>query len=299
MILKIVSVFMIILLVSFFVYASYNLYLNFFSEPKFFNISRKPLVPIQASELQFYPNIRFNHNNISYKIGDECNEQKQEAMLWAFSYLENTTILKFYEITEDSDIEIRCGEEYRKGDFFVAGEGGPEMMINTSLFSTVLKGKILLLSENECLGNVALHELLHVFGFKHLEGERSIMYHITFCSQIVNPEILSEIERLYSIEPYPELYFESVNGTKKGSYANLNFVVVNQGLKDAENVNVFLYSDNEELEKFELKTIEIGSGRILSVENLKVPMLAENFKLLIKGGKELDESNNAAILSLA
>ena len=47
---------------------------------------------------QFYPNMKFNHNHISYRIEKECNEEKASRMKEAFRILqEEVGVISFYE----------------------------------------------------------------------------------------------------------------------------------------------------------------------------------------------------------
>ena len=52
--------------------------------------------------LQFYPNMRFSYNSISYFIDDSCDAEKIQRLEEAFEYLEEEiVILEFYkDLTE-------------------------------------------------------------------------------------------------------------------------------------------------------------------------------------------------------
>lgn len=294
----------VILIVALFIsaYLLYDIYITLSAKQRNFTINYTKMESqlSYSSSSQIYPNIRFNHNNISYLIEADCAEQNKEDMAWAFYYIENkTNIINFYPAQTDADIEIRCGEEYKQGELFVAGEGGPSAIINTGLFNIIVKGEIALLNSDSCSHNVALHELLHVFGFKHSDNPESIMYNVTSCNQALTNDITAELLRLYSIPALPDLYFENITGSKKGVYADLVFVIKNQGLADSKNIDVVLYAENKSVDSFNLGDIEAGAGKKFSIKNEKVGMSVSSLRLVIEDSEELDTKNNEAILSVS
>ena len=75
-------------------------------------------------------------------------------------------------------------------DLFIAGEGGPTSITNTSLYNVILKGKILLYKKSECEEPIVeLHELLHVFGFDHSQDPNNIMFNLSSCNQEISQDI--------------------------------------------------------------------------------------------------------------
>lgn len=293
-----------IVLIGIVLYLGYFVMINFYSTPLSFRVSynETELKTINSSVEQFYPNMRFKSSKISYSLGEECDEEKRENMVLAFDYLSNRTgVLKFNQ-QSTGDIEVRCGEEYEKEGLFVAGEGGPVLIINGSLFNVILDGQILLLySEPPCRKedyNVNLHELLHVFGFGHSSNPKSILYNISSCNQGLGDDIVEKLIQIYSIESLPDLYFSEINAVKKGNYLNFNFTVRNQGLETAENVSIELFTESGMEDSSNFESIEVGAGRVRYVENLRVPLKTKNIKLVIMNGRELDDTNNVALLSL-
>lgn len=281
-------------------YFAYNIYLDNYSKLEEF--VAKPANTSQPSyegELQFYPNMRFNKLALSYLIGEECGEDKKTNMLSAFDFIENKTSLFFYE-SEKPDILVNCGEQYTKEDLFVAGEGGPSSFIDTGDYNVILQGKIVLFYEENCKDNVELHELLHVLGFSHSDNPESIMYNISKCDQVVTDDIIEEINRLYSIQPLADLYFNNIFAVKHGRYLDANFTVKNQGLINAKEISVEIYSE-EKIESFELGLIEFGAGKVLSVTNLKLPSrdIGEIEFFINYPEKEIDKDNNNIKLTLA
>lgn len=293
-------IFILVILAGIVAYLGYFAFVNFYSSPSSFKVGyageNNPAV--NSSVAQFYPNMRFPDKEISYYFGVECPGEKREKMTEAFYELENKTLLRFYEVSE-GDIEIRCGKEYSKGSMFVAGEGGPVKVINGTKFNVILSGQILLLYSHSCSSNVELHELLHVLGFGHSLNPESVMYNITSCEQRLDEPIVDEINRLYKTESLPDLYLSEVSASKKGMYLSLNFSVRNQGLKDAENVEVILSGNGKTYWNEPIEEVKIGEGRIFSIENLKVSLGAERLELSVYYGKEIDYKNNNATLEIS
>jgi len=230
----------------------------------------------QVTATQFAPNMRFNHNSITYLITSDCNKEKRSKMLEAFSILEEETgILSFIEVGEDADIEISCSDvEIQKDEnLFIAGEGGPSKYINNTIYPLILKGRIFLYKSSSCIAPlVEMHELLHVFGFDHSKDKKDIMYPNSDCSQELKQKYIQSLKELYSIPAKADLYFkESDNITKAGSYLNFEVTVVNQGIIDSKTVSLIVYADNKQLEVFDLKDIKVGEGQKFSVQNVKLP----------------------------
>jgi len=58
-------------------------------------------------QMQFYPNMRYASNEISYQISN-CILQKENDMTNAFAIVENLTSLKFKPVLNDEEISITC-----------------------------------------------------------------------------------------------------------------------------------------------------------------------------------------------
>ena len=271
------------------------------------NISINASQPSYASNSQFYPNMRFIKTDIIWNIDESCSEQKKQRIEQAFAKLEQeTSILKFYNniYPEKADIIIHCNEtnEQISGKYFIAGEGGPTSIINTSSFNIIEKGKVLLLYKKASCNNydVELHEILHVFGFDHSGNKNSIMYLTTNCEQVLTTDIIDELKRLYSIQQLPDLYFSDISATKQGAYLNFNIEIRNSGLSTAENVMLEIYSGNDKFEEFEIGNIKYGEGKSLKVEYAKLPSRSiKQIRFVIVNGKELNENNNIEELALS
>jgi len=259
-----------------------------------------------ASDFQFYPNMRFSGKNLKYNIDISCNQKKIENIQKAVNELgQETELLEFFPAGRDeAEIFFSCSENEQTevpGHYFIAGEGGPTSIINTSLFYIINEGKVLLFYEkSQCNNhNVELHELLHVFGFKHSENKDSIMYHTTLCNQVLTNDIIEELKKLYSTPSLPDLYFSDIGAEKQGHYLNFNITIKNQGLKEAESVILQLYAQDKKIDEFDFKTIASGEGRILTVGDMTIPRKTERIKFVIKSEDELNKDNNIIQLSLA
>ncbi len=283
--------------------SAYTLYLNLplslsDARERFIDVNYTPshLKFSYAEQMQFYPNMRFSQLPISYGFDSECSKKRRENIQQAADLLTSKTPVAFTFVGEDPDIFIACSEQYREEEgLFIAGHGGPKVIINSTMYSVITKGTIKLFSES-CGYNVELHEILHVLGFDHSPNPQSIMYNVSSCDQQLTDDILEELNRLYSIPDLPDLYFQNVSSLKRGRYLNIHFSVLNQGLVDASNIHVILYADRVKVDEFFIEDIEIGAGKIISAQNLRLPShVISSLKLIIDEEdqiEELDERNN-------
>lgn len=260
---------------------------------------------LNTKTLQFYPNMRFNHLPITYYMEPECSKEREQNMELATSMLEQKTPLSFIQVSStNADVKVECDEKRYKEEgeegLFIAGHGGPSVIINATPWSVIKKGVITLFTES-CNANIELHEMLHVLGFDHSPNPQSIMYNISSCDQKLTNDIIQELNQLYSQEPLPDIYLKNISAVKQGRYLNIKFGVFNHGLIDADNVEVTIYADGELVKTFPIdKGIEIGAGRYLSIENLRLPKLEVSEIKLVADPKnyikEINENDNTAIL---
>lgn len=225
---------------------------------------------------QFYENMRFPDRVITYHVDEGCSESKKSRAVEAFSILEARTILTFIgENKRDVQIKVVCSNVSPEPDqegHFVAGEGGPTRIINTSLYAVILEGKFSLYRDDKCdTSHIALHELLHVLGFDHNNDPGSILYPTLNCDQILDQYFIDEINRLYVVSAKPDLKIQNVNATKSGRYLNFNINIINQGLVDTDNVVLGIYADGDFVSEFDLDEINIGSIKTLNVQNARLP----------------------------
>lgn len=255
---------------------------------------------------QYYSNMRFAKRNISYFIQQECSNEKQINVYNSMLRLEKETgVMSFYSTDKNNAmIEIQCNEyeeEPNPGEYFIAGEGGPTEVINSTKFNIITKGKVLLFYKTEdCPSySVEFHELLHVLGFEHSSNEKSIMYNISSCEQEITSDIIDELKRLYSIPEIADLYFSKLEAVKTGIYLNFNLEVMNAGLGKVDSLNIEIYGDDKFVKSFNLSSIDIGQGRYLEVENVKLNSRdTTNLKFIIKNEQDLDLRDNEQEMSV-
>ncbi len=270
---------------------------EFFSDSVNSNFS----LDYNSTDMQFYENMRFPNPEISYTIYD-CPLKKKNDMERAFEILEEITILDFYSVSSDGEISVNCDEKTKMEEgLFIAGEGGPTEIVKTNNFNVIFSGQVLLIRDSECPNpNVAIHELLHVLGFKHSENPNNIMYNLSKCKQTTGDDIPQLIDELYSVPSYADLSFENVSAFMHGRYLNANISIRNNGLKDSENAKIKIYADDKFVKESNLEPMKVGYGISLSLSNLIINQL--NIKELdfeiVSDFEELDKENNKINLKI-
>ena len=222
----------------------------------------------------FLKNLRFNHNDISYSIDSFCSDVRRDAMVEAFGLFEwMTKDVSFYAVDGEADIDMECSDNFvmlGRG-LFAAGEGGPSRIINTSRFKLIEKGRIFLYNDPRCdYPIVELHELGHVFGFAHSEDPSNIMYNVSRCEQRMTADMIELIDALYEIEALADIRISNLSATGRGKYLDFNLTVLNDGLLDADDVELTIVSDGLVAEVFDVGDIDVGFGRTLCVVNLRL-----------------------------
>jgi archaellum component FlaF (FlaF/FlaG flagellin family) len=306
------ALFLIIILVI--LVGIYFLYLNIPGKPENLNpvIVDVPELKNQTfnNVIQFFPNMKFNHNSISYKIDSDCSGVKRSRMIMAFNDLESKIgLISFKEVVNEGDIEVSCSEEQKESiekNYFIAGEGGAKEVIQTGRYNIIANGTVLLYKENgrkECdWSNVELHELVHVFGFGHSTNPDSLMYpYLEDCNQELDESIINELRRLYSEENLVDLYFDDVNVVKKGKYLDFNLTIKNSGSINSESSEFSVLEEGKVVEDFDLEKINYGAGIIIEIKNLRLRSRnPDEIRFIIDRKdliKEIDEENNVALVS--
>lgn len=290
------SALFIVILLTVIGYAGYYLYQNFPREAIQLTGQKVPEITVDNTipSKQFYENMRFPDRKINYHISEACSETKTNYMKQALDTIESRTLLSFNPTSkEESVLNILCSDvspQAEEQNHFVAGEGGPSRVLNSTLYSVILEGKVALYREGNCNNaNVAIHELLHALGFDHNNNPKSILYPTLKCDQTIDEEIIDSINELYSVESNPDLMFAELDASKAGVYLNFHMEVLNRGLKKADNVKVSIYADDKFVDEFELNSISIGAKKIIDVENLKVPLNVATIEFIIDPENEIPE----------
>ncbi len=254
---------------------------------------------------QFVTNLRFNHNDISYYMSPDCSATKKTRFENAlFLISDKTKIINFYLTNEkDADILVGCSKDSyeQEKNVFIAGEGGPTEYLDLKVYPVIKKGKVLLYEESNCDYPVTeLHELLHVFGFDHINNSKLLLYPYIKCDQSIPPEAIEALIKLYSVQPAAELYFSNASAVKTGMYLNFKIQINNDGMIKAEEVVLEVYADDEKIEVENLKDIDFGTGQGFYVNNLKLPSAnAKNIRFrTITSTNEFDKTDNSIELSV-
>ncbi len=273
---------------------------SFVQEP-----SEKVTVPLLSEEVkQSYPNMRFNHNEITYGFHAACDNEKKIKVHRAFDILEEEVApLSFIEITMNPDILIDCSkEEIKTGEnTYQAGLGGPATL-NLSVYPLIVSGDVTIYGQKlECdYPVVELHEILHVFGYEHVNNSKSIMHpYLNDCDQVLDPVFVEHLNKLYSIEPRTEIYFKELNWSISKGYLHFDTKITNQGLLNAENCKLVIETEDKIIKSIDLENFEPGLTKIFSIENLKLPRRIESITIKIETETtEYNKTNNIKTFSL-
>lgn len=254
-----------------------------------------------GQDMQFYENMRYQNPNISYRI-DSCPLPREDEMKRAFNFLETRTILNFYKVNEGEEISVTCEDSVRgeKG-LFIAGEGGVTNVTVTKNFNVIFNGMVLLIRETKCPNPiVGTHELLHALGFDHSDNPNNIMYPTVNCKQTIGDDLVDYIDWIYSFPTLPDLSFENTSASMKGGYLGFVMSIRNHGLKNSENSTLIIYADNKSIKEFEVESIPIGSGRMITLSNIFIMQRnIEELALFIKYDfEELNKDNNRITLEI-
>ncbi len=283
----------------------YILYLNLPSqtvyykevESKFFsNASVK-------NTYQFYPYMRYKNKEITFSLDNNCDSKKRDSIYESLSIISENTILQFKRNDKKPEINILCSEINplpEQKNYFVAGEGGPTEIINTSNYYVILAGKVSLYRDEVCKKpNVAIHEILHSLGFDHINNPKSIMYPVTECKQEIDQIIIDEINQLYSQNNYPDLNILEAQANKSGPYLSFSVTISNEGLEDAQNVSLLISANNKEIKAFNLDKIDIGVKKFFMVKNLRIPRDSKFLSIEVNSSSsiELSDENNKVQLT--
>lgn len=259
---------------------------------------------LSSTSGQFYPNLRFSKSTISYEISSECDSSRRESVLEAMQIISSETILNFIP-KDNGELRILCSNsapEPKDKKHFIAGEGGPILIINASQYYVIEDAQISLYKDEKCeVPVIAIHELLHALGFDHISRKSSILYPISECDQKIDNEIINTINEVYSVPSAPDLSISSLQANKSGRYMDFEIAIDNYGIADSFNSTLEVISEGKVIDTFFLQELGYGKRKLFSVSNLAVPRDSEVFIFEISDlGKvsELSLSNNKAEISL-
>jgi len=85
-----------------------------------------------------------------------------------------------------------------------------------------------------------------------------------------------------------------------GRFLNINMTVTNYGLADADESKIEIYADENLIKEIDLIPVNIGTGRIITVENIFVQQMKVNeFEIEITANfSELSKENNKIKLEI-
>jgi hypothetical protein len=278
---KILNTLIILLLIFSLSFLGYGIYKKVPQGTReFFILQPEATIPENTSKelVMFMPNMRFATNNISYSFS-ECDSATKNQTLKAFEIVsQKTQSIYFYESQNSPMISIYCSEQKgeQRNNSFVAGEGGPNKVIESDLYPLIIDGKIYIYdsrSKDKCEYQIVeLHELMHVFGFDHLANKSTILYPYVDCEQRLTDDIVSELKRLYSVEAKSDIKIKNLSATTSGRYLNFEIVVSSRGLIKADNVNVEILDTTGKIGNFSLGNIDTGVSQSMKIENMMLPL---------------------------
>ena len=291
-----VGLFLISLIVIYWVFPTNSIDFNFNSNSNFSAASEE--------DMQFYPNMRFPSNIISYYMDESCSLQKRQDMGLAFQIVQESTALEFQSFEQNGAIKVYCEKKSDRQEsdpgFFIAGEGGPTNVTVGKYFNVMRGGEIILIKDSTCeRPNIAIHELLHVLGFNHSTNQNNIMYPVSRCKQTIGQDTLDKINELYSYPSLPDLEFEEASAKMKGRTLDLNITVKNEGLANSDNFEIVVYGDGKEIKRIESDGIKIGYSQKITLTNALITQLKINsMEFSIEANfEEINKDNNKVVLN--
>ncbi len=250
---------------------------------------------------QFYPNLRFEANNIPYYIEAACDDKKRKSIKAALETIASRSIILFHESGSGQGIQYLCSQVAsvpEQQGHFVAGEGGPTKIINASQYYVIEAAQVGLYRPEKCESpQIAMHETFHALGFDHNSNENSIMYPVTGCQQQIDSSLIEELNRLYSAPSLPDIVLESVEANKTGRYLSFSITIANYGLANASSVSLEIVQGQNIEKTYDLQDLSIGRRKVLTVGNLHIAGDERQLIFRVKAGDELNTLNNEAVIA--
>ena len=117
---------------------------------------------------------------------------------------------------------------------------------------------------------------------------------------ILDTILIDDINRIYNDPPYGDIIIEKIDANRTGRYLNFVARTSNIGLTKINNSGLDVYSDGEKIKQFELKTLEIGTSTILTVENLRISKNADQIDFILTTNEsEISKENNRVTIILS
>ena len=272
---KVLSALVIILLLGAFTFSLWDYYNQLPGEAKQFFVKNNEELNVNATNhlSMFMDNMRFDTSSISYSFVD-CDKDAQDRMKKAFQIVsDETKEIIFYE-SQSAKIIIYCSEKKgeERNSTFVAGEGGPDNLVNLSLYPLIGSGKIYLYGQTDkpyCdYPIVELHELMHVFGFDHINKTNEILYPYVKCDQRMTSDIVDELKRLDSIKPKADLTLQNLSVNLRGNYLDFNITILNRGLISARNISLEIAGTERVIETVPIGELSPGISQTITARNI-------------------------------
>ena len=266
---------------------------------------------IAGQHALLFPNMRWAKMPITVFVDENScssgtiDDLKAAAETWQ---IDTNGIVSFSFINSSASVQVtvQCSSELsrqKEGRIIIetVGETRPRV-INTGLYNLTVDAEVAFLARSvKCVQPVVhMHELGHVLGLGHDDDTKSIMYAYEECDQKITPDIVATVKELYKDPPVADLYFKNITASRKGTYANFNITIYNQGLVDSPTATAAIMKGSDEIYKISINGLKPGSGWFFAISNVRVGADIGNLSVAIDQKNEvneIDEKNNIVHLT--